>query len=181
MIKRQHKPAEPIEVLSVAPATINDIAELAAHGPQQRIAKLRDTHHLAARLVASGLNNKEVAYHAGYSVMRVSQLLADPTFVELVETYRQLDNKTWLESRDHFYDRVAAVRNKALRQIEDQLDAADDENPIPLARLKDITEMGADRTGYPRKTMNTNVNIDFAAQLEAAIARSAKVIEHQSE
>lgn len=184
MAVRQHKPQQPIEIFSIRSATVHDMADIAGHGPQTRITQLRDAHHLLARFLAAGLTQKEAAYHAGYTAMRVSQLRDDPTFQELVELYRAQDNEKWLTARDHFYDRVVSVRNKALRQIEDQLDEADELNEkVPIARLRELTEMGSDRTGYPKKTINTNVNIDFAAKLEAAIHRSsrARVIEHEAD
>jgi len=65
------------------------------------------------------------------------------------------------------------ARMKAVRLIEDALD---EDEVKPEFALKVFDSM-ADRTEYHRKSTKENINIDFAARLEVAIARSAKVID----
>ena len=65
------------------------------------------------------------------------------------------------------------IRVKGLRIIEDALE---DEEVKPEFALKVFYSM-ADRTEYHRKSTKENVNIDFAARLEVAIARSVRVID----
>jgi len=50
-----------------------------------------------------------------------------------------------------------------------------DAKPIPLRDLMAISRDAADRFGYGKHTTQTNVNVDFAAQLERAIRRSGKL------
>ena len=40
--------------------------------------KLRDSHHMIARLAATGLRHHEIAERTGYSRVRVNDLLASP-------------------------------------------------------------------------------------------------------
>ncbi len=62
---------------------------------------------------------------------------------------------------------------KSIRIVEDALE---DEDCKPEFALKVFDSM-ADRTEYHRKSTKENINIDFAARLEVAIARSVRVIE----
>ena len=65
---------------------------------RMRIAKLRDQHHIMARLFVSGLTNAEVAAETGYSIARVSVLRNSPAMMELVERYRADDHDEWRKS-----------------------------------------------------------------------------------
>jgi hypothetical protein len=54
--------------------------------------------------------------------------------------------------------------NKAERQLEDHLDTADERDELlPVRELVAITTDRMDRFGYGKKSMNLNVNVDFAA------------------
>ena len=175
----QRSPLSPrvISVRSLVPA---DLEALRPHSARQRLAKLRESHHIIARLLASGLTHREVAHEAGYNHSRVSILAADPSMKELISTYRAEDTEAWRESRDEYYERIHRVGAKALRQVEDQLDDADEDGTaIPINRLLAIADSASDRIGYQKRTTNVNVNVDFAKNLEAAIARSRKTIEHE--
>lgn len=166
---------KPIQIIDVAPATLEDHEAVFYSRPKVRIAQIRDSHHHLARLLASGMTNREAADQSGYSLGRVVQLKSDPAFIDLMENYRKIDLESWRESRDHFHDTLARLRTKAARQIEEQLDEADETNDrISLDRLIKVMDTGADRTGYQKRTTNLNVNVDFAAKLEAAIARSRR-------
>ena len=61
----------------------------------------------------------------------------------------------------------------AERQIADRLEDAEEEGvKLPLKDLLAISRDGADRFGYGKKSAVLNTNVDFAAILEQAIARS---------
>ena len=156
--------------------TTADIESLRKPSARVVIAKLRDSHHTMARLFASGLSNNEVAEHTGYSVTRTSLLRNTPMMVELIEKYRGSETEAWREQRDEYYRNIHSAGSKAWRQINDQLDAADEnDEPLPLQRLLSIADSSADRIGYNKKSTTVNINVDFASKLEDAIKRSAKV------
>ena len=70
---------------------------------------------------------------------------------------------------------------KAERQISDRLDEADETGEsLPIRDLVAVSRDAADRLGLGKKSTVTNLNVDFAAKLEAAIGRSAKIIELSS-
>ena len=168
----QRNPRSPV-IRDVRPMTRADLESLRQPSARMRIAKLRDQHHIMARLFVSGLTNAEVAAETGYSIGRVTVLRNSPAMMELVEKYRADDHDEWRKSRDATYEYMHRIRVKGLRIIEDALE---DEEVKPEFALKVFDSM-ADRTEYHRKSTKENINIDFAARLEVAIARSARVID----
>ena len=160
-------------IRDVRPMTRADLESLRQPSARMRIAKLRDQHHIMARLFVSGLSNAEVAAETGYSIGRVTVLRNSPAMMELVEKYRADDHDEWRKHRDGTYEYMHRVRMKSIRIVEDALE---DEDCKPEFALKVFDSM-ADRTEYHRKSTKENINIDFAARLEVAIARSARVID----
>lgn len=163
-------------ILEVRPLTEVDLELLRQPSAGTRLAKIRDSHHMVARLMASGLKLWEVAQRTGFSVARLSVLSKDPSIIELVAHYRNLVTEDWRENVDSIIeDNLAALRLSS-RMLRDRLEDADEgEAEVSTKELIAIKADAADRFGYGKKTHNTNVNIDFAANLEAAIARTKKV------
>lgn len=171
------KPSTPY-IKSVRSMTKDDIEALRQPSSRVRLKKLRDSHHIIARLLVSGLSNREVAQETGYSETRISIIKSSPAMQELIARYRADDDTAWREKRDTFYDYVHSASAKAWRKINEVLDA-DDENAateIPVDKLLKIASDGSDRVGYHKRSTKENINIDFAARLELAISRSARVI-----
>lgn len=136
-----------------------------------RVKKLRDSHHMVARLTAMGLTLTEVAEQAGYSINGVSTLQKDPSFKELVAHYREVLTEEWKGAVDEYFQNLVGVRNKALRLISDKLGEAE-VGEIPLNQLQIIAADAADRTGYPKRKETVNLNLDFADKLDRATQRS---------
>lgn len=171
--------AQPKRILSIRPLTREDLGQLREKRANVATpAKLRDSHHNVARLIASGMKMKDVAIRSGYSLMRISTLMGSPAFEELVASYRARIDEAFIESQDDYYELATANMLKAERQIADRLDEADEAGEtLPIRELALISRDAADRFGYGKKQTNVNVNVDFAAQLERAIARSGKTLE----
>jgi hypothetical protein len=171
----QRSPKTPY-IRAVRPMTRGDIESLRQPSARPRIAKLRDSHHIMARLFVSGLSHAEIAAETGYSIARVSLLRNSPHMVNLIERYRDDDHTEWRKHRDVTYGYIHTAGAKSWRMINDQLDEADESGePIPLATLLKIADSSADRTGKHRKTATENVNVNFAAKLEAAFAKSKTI------
>jgi hypothetical protein len=137
--------------------------------------KLRDSHHMIARLAASGLRTYEIEERTGYSYVRIRDLLASPAMEELIAQYRKKVDEAFVQSQDQFF--TLATRNMlaAERHIADHIAELDETGELlPVRTALAISRDAADRFGYGKKTQNLNINVDFAAQLERAIARSGK-------
>lgn len=140
--------------------------------------RFRDPHHRVARLIAAGLRPYEVAKKSGYSYGRIRTLTADPTFMELVASYRADVQEAFVESVDDYYELATSNMLKAERQLAEKLDEADEQGELlPTRDLIAISRDAADRFGYGKKQTNLNVNVDFAAKLESARQRSGRVID----
>ena len=120
-------PGKPPEVPPVAPPLLQ---------------RIHSSHHALARCVAMGLKNTQVALVTGYSPVRISQLLQDPTFQALVEDYRA-------EARGAFADlgeRMANVSLDAIELLHERLHQNPDGFSVPM--LLDVVKAFADRTGH---------------------------------
>ena len=172
----QRHPNSP-RILSVRSMVESDLEALRQPSHRQGLTRqLRDSHHTIARLFASGLKNGEIAERTGYAYNRISMLRSDPAMVELIAHYRALVTEAWREEQDNIAQMAVANLTKAERMIADRLDEAEEaDQPIPLRELLALTSDRMDRFGYGKKTANLNVNVDFAAKLEAAITRTKKV------
>lgn len=163
-----------IEILAIRELSREDLGCLREKRDAPAIAKLRDPHHALARFIASGLKINEAAERSGFSAARAYVLSIDPTFQDLVTFYRGQVNDAWLAAQDDFQRMAVGNMLKAERQLAEKLDKADEEGELlPTRDLIAIARDAADRFGYGKKSTNVNVNVDFAAKLEAARARSA--------
>lgn len=171
MFEPGRRPEAKPRVLGVVELTEADIAE---HRPAKAggyVKKLRDSHHMVARLVAFGLNNTEVGARTGHTRHHIGLLRKDPAFNDLVEKYRQKIDLSWVESADTYFELASSNRVKSARLISDKLDDAEPED-FSLRELISVHSDFADRTGYPKRTVALNVNADFASLLDKAIQRS---------
>ena len=94
----QRRPNSPV-IRSVRPMVREDLETLRQPSARVRISKLRDQHHIMARLFVSGLSNEVIAGETGYSISRVAILRNSPAMQELVAKYRADDHDEWRKSR----------------------------------------------------------------------------------
>lgn len=174
-LQRGHKAIAPVpEVSDIRVLKRADLAVLTLPRPLKTLQTLRDTHHRVARAVAAGLSNAEVAEVTGFSIGRVNTLRADPAFRELVAHKRAMIDAEFAENADPVIGYLKNNALKAAAMLSDKLDAAAEADEfLPTRDLLGIAELGFDRTGYGKVNKNVNINVDFAAQLEAARKRSA--------
>jgi hypothetical protein len=166
------------QIRSVRALTPSDLEILRRPAAISTIKSIRDSHHTIAWLLALGKTDIDVAREVGISVTRVSQLKQDPTFRELLATYRADISLARREHVDALASLATSNMLKAERQIADTLDEADAEGKvIPLRDLTRITADRMDRFGYGKHSSSTNINVGFAAKLEAAISRSRRAEE----
>lgn len=166
------RPAMKPEITSVRELTEEDVLNFKP-SKTSGLKKLRDSHHRIAHLFALGLRPGEVAAITGYSNARLSVLRSAPQMQDLIEVYRKEVMQERQEGVDDHFTQLVRARNLALGRLVDRLE--DDEEEFTPNQLLAIAADGSDRTGYPKRTMALNVNMDFAARLDAAVKRSNQV------
>ena len=171
---------KPYHILAVRPLQEPDLAALREKSaPMARIQNIRDSHHAVARMMASGLNNLQISQIVGISLPTAARYRRDPAIQELVAHYRALVTEEWLEEVDTISQMSVSAIAKGLRTIHDHFDDADARGElVPMNRALSVVSDLMDRFGYGKKTSSVNLNVNYAAELEAAIQRQrAKTIE----
>jgi hypothetical protein len=169
MLTRGRLPKVKLEIGEVRSLTVDDLACLRTKRTVPVVARFRDPHHKLARLIAMGIRPKTAAEECGFSIARVYTLHSDPSFMDLVAKYRNDVTEEWKDEAREVYASEAAVKTKALRTIAEHFEKAEEENElVPLDKALRVYADLADRVGPQKKSTVTNVNIDFAKNLERA-------------
>ena len=148
------------------------------------IQRLREIHHRAARLVASGKAMTEVAIDVGRSPQRIMDLCRDPAFKELIEYYKtQIEEVEVVGAAIAFRD-YADINDLARGEILGRLEDPTKIKDVPIDELRRLMVDTGDRTHTPPKTttptVNTPTKITFIMG-NRDIRPKDLVIEHENE
>lgn len=141
-------------------------------GRTEPIQRFRDSHHHMARLFASGLRVNQVAELTGYSVSRVSLFHSSPAFQSLIAEKRKVEDEIAKDAITAYNNMILSNGLKAERKLADKLDDDDESEEMSVRELISIARDAADRVGLSKRSIQTNVNMDFAQLLDRAIKRS---------
>ena len=131
------------------------------------IKALRERHHHLARLLAEGHSSGEAAVMTRYDPSRVSILLGDPAFQDLVAHYRGMVEDQYLG----FHAQLAALGVDAASVLSERLEDTPEE--ISTGQLLQLVTLSADRTGFgPSQKTEVNVKVGLADRLAQARERS---------
>lgn len=137
-----------------------------AHKPLQSI---RAIHHRLAQLLAAGHKHQLVAQMTGSSTARISKLIADPTFQELMSFYQDQMGTKEIDDGIRIQEKLKTVAETALDELTHRLEDEDLRAAMPAGELRQIVQLGADRTVAPPKasvqlTQNpTNITLNIGA------------------
>lgn len=130
------------------------------------IKRISERHHALARALASGTPSGEAAIVVGLTPSRVSILLSDPSFKELIEFYRTKVEAQYIG----MHEALAGLSKDAVMELQRRIEEEPDE--VTTNMLVEITKLGADRTGFgPKSTQDVNVNVGLSARLQEARER----------
>lgn len=149
---------------------MDDVASLLGERGVQapQIKEFRERHHALARLIAEGKRPGEAALICRYSQSRMSVLLADPAFKELVAHYQELVNEEFVDFQAKLAELALDAASILQSRMEDRPDDLSD------ALVLQIVQVGADRTGHgPSQKVEHNHKIGLADRLMSANARIA--------
>lgn len=158
----------PAQVQFVRELESADLALLERPAPATipSIKRIRDSHHALARALASGMKHIEAAAVCGFTPSRISVLLKDPQFAELLAFYRAEKDVQFSE----LHSRMATLSHMAAEELQERLE----EKPETFENkeLMKLIETTADRTGFGPKETRVNVNVELSARLEEARRRA---------
>lgn len=158
--------------------TEDDIASLRGERGTKpaELGALRERHHALARLIAEGHKPSEAALMCRFAPARVSVLLGDPTFQELVSHYAAIVNEQFVD----FQKQLAQLGVDAATLLQERLEDTPDEISTPA--LMQLVTISADRTGHgPSQKSEVNIKIGLADRLRAARERSIRDITPREE
>ena len=136
------------------------------------IERFREGHHAVARMIAAGMTPSMVRQRTGYSTRRLTLLMGDSAFNDLIAHYAKRLHAQWDVEDDIYATMMTANRIRAEFTVTEHMDRAEDSGElIPLAMADKISQSRADRQGYGKHSTITH-NHDFAAALDRAIERS---------
>ena len=145
--------SEPLLMEVTRQLTAQDLTRL-ADAPKVSVPilqKLRATHHRQAQLLAEGRKINEVAAIVGCTPQRLTQLMVDPTFTELVAFYQDQNMVGMLEDAARLRDKLVDVGEMAVDELRARLETDDGIKKVRTSELRQIAEMAMDRTVAPPK------------------------------
>lgn len=168
----------------VGELTIEELSMLSEEKGSEPSAlkRLSQRHHSLARILASGAAPGQAAVLCGYTNSRVSILLEDPAFRELLEFYKSGVEEKYYD----LHEQLAGIAGDAAMELQERLEIEPEK--LSVGQLIELTKMGADRTGHgPTKDVGQVVNNNFVVALPTPAAstdewlnsRSTRVIEQK--
>lgn len=154
------RPPQEFEAVVVRQLLEDDL-DLPPHESQSQapaLKNIRSNHHRLAQALALGdKTQNEIACELGYSVSRISILLNDPAFTDIVEAYKK-DMKTLFVD---VQDRLNGLTIDALDILKERLDEAAE--GFTNNQLLEVLKQTADRSGNgPTSTTKHDHLVTFA-------------------
>ena len=141
------------------------------------LTRIRNTHHALARLVAEGRKHVEITAITGTSMSRLSVLLGDPAFRELVNYYSEQKEAVYLD----VHQRLANLGMAAVEELQERLE--EDATVFSNRELMELGELMLDRSVAPSKAGGStaapggaptvSINVSFAPHEELTDERLA--------
>jgi hypothetical protein len=134
------------------------------------LQRIRNTHHMLARLLAEGKKTTDISMITGFSPGRISSLQNDPMFAELVAYYSAQVNAQYLD----VHARLADLGVTTLEELRERLE--DTPEKFSVRELLEIMEKTFDRSIAPQKGgsggSKTNIEIKFVGAQNAEVHAS---------
>ena len=139
------------------------------------LKRLSQRHHSLARILASGAAPGQAAVLCGYTSSRVSILLDDPAFKELLQFYREGVEEKYFD----LHEQLAGIASDAAMELQERLEVEPEK--LFTGQLIELTKMGADRTGHgPTRDDGKVVNNNFVVALPAPATNTAEWLASRS-
>lgn len=117
----------------------------------RRLKQIRQSHHIAAQLIAQGKRTPDVALATGYTVGYLHRLQTDPAFMDLVSYYStKVEHKlaSTLANMKNILDDTLCILLERIHEDHDEMS---------VTELSGVVKLMADRVGYAPVTKNIQV------------------------
>jgi hypothetical protein len=147
--------------------------------PMERVKII---HRRQAELLASGRKLSEVAAIVGSTPQRLTQLLRDPSFQELVSYYEDQFMTTAMNDAERIRTKVTDIAELAADEMLERLDDPERRRRMSDGNLRQVMEVALDRTVLPPKsttpvsTPPTKITLNLGRELRPV---DSITIEHQ--
>lgn len=132
-----------------------------------KVMRLRERHHTLARALADGISQSDAALLCDYSPSRVSILLGDPAFKELVNFYKNQTADRYLD----MHAKIAGLGSDAIEELTSRLEETPEE--FSVGQLVEVSKMTLDRSGHgPTTKVEADVRFGLADRMERARKRA---------
>lgn len=148
-----------------------EVADLQMLGEERAIKappikRLRQRHHMLAQYIARGIPQGEAAVLCSYTDARVSILMGDTSFKELVTFYGKQVEEEFLG----LDKKIAHLGEDLVDEIQERLD--DTPEDFSIGQLSDLMTKTLDRSGFgPATNQNVNIKVGLADKMAAARKR----------
>lgn len=160
--------------------TAADLSDIGAspNAVVRPLARIRNTHHQLAKLLAEGRKQVECAAITGYAQSTISILLHDPAFQELLAYYTTQKEAVYLD----VHQRLAQLGLTAVEELQERLELSPEKFSNEM--LNKIMESTMDRSVAPARGSpqgagggtNVAVTVEFITPPPPA----PKIIEHDA-
>jgi hypothetical protein len=129
------------------------------------LQRIRNTHHMLARLLAEGKKPTDISMITGFSPGRISSLQSDPMFVELMAYYSAQVESQYLD----VHARLADLGVTSLEELRERIEETPEK--FSVRELLEIMKETLDRSAAPSKGGGggkTNIEIKFVGAAASA-------------
>jgi len=150
-------------VRDLCPMDLEQLVMKNADGQDHRVGppplqKIRAIHHRQALLIAQGKTIKDAAVIVGSTPQRITQLLNDPAFKDLVQYYQDQILTREFEDTVRIHHKTNDLGEMAIDELRERLEDDERRKTIPTQEIRKIAFDALDRTSLPPKsTTNTQL------------------------
>lgn len=144
--------------------------------PLKRVGHI---HRRIAQLIAQGKSDDYIAAEVGRTPQRIRDLKVDPALSDLVIYFQDQVDETSIEEGQRLRAKLLDVADDALDEISERLEDPAKRAEIPIAELRQIVSMGADRTVAPPRTATPGQQVPTHITFKIGTRELAPQIENE--
>lgn len=130
------------------------------------IQALRASHHQLAQMLAKGMSDVEASLITGYSQSRISILKRDPSFAELLASYKDIREHVFVDT----LERMRILGLSTLDELQERLETSPEKwsnrelmemADLLLVKPRIVTPMGQGSAAQGAQAPGVNIQVQF--------------------